>query len=35
VLTLMEFMALSRADAIQLLAQHGGNVETVLAQLLT
>ncbi|KAK3278128.1 hypothetical protein CYMTET_13904 [Cymbomonas tetramitiformis] len=35
ILTLMEFMALSRADAIQLLQQHDGSVDTVIANLLT
>lgn len=34
VLQLMEFMALSRGDAIRLLAENGGNVEQALAQLL-
>jgi hypothetical protein len=30
----MEFMSLSRAEAIQVLAQHNGSVETALAYLL-
>eukprot|EP00897_Mesotaenium_endlicherianum_P010283 jgi/Mesen1/9283/ME000060S08715 len=34
VLTLMEFMALSRGDAIQLLAQYGGSVWNVFSNLL-
>ena len=35
ILTLIEFMALSRTDAIQLLEQHNGSVEAALAYLLS
>ncbi|KAL2631744.1 hypothetical protein R1flu_016430 [Riccia fluitans] len=34
ILTIMEWMALSRGDAIQLLTQYDGNVESVLANLI-